>query len=103
MIIDADASVRASDGVFDNSLNLYYYFIYIIIIIIIYKHKHICDTYFNINVQLVGDSVDHVDPDDPDAKAGRRTQTGFHHEVNLHLIIFVIHTSDLVYSNFCII
>ena len=102
MIIDADASVRASDGVFDNSLNLYYYFIYIIIIII-YKHKHICDTYFNINVQLVGDSVDHVDPDDPDAKAGRRTQTGFHHEVNLHLIIFVIHTSDLVYSNFCII
>ena len=40
MIIDADASVRASDGVFDNSLNLYYYFIYIIIIIIIYKHKH---------------------------------------------------------------
>ena len=102
MIIDSDASVTASDGVFDNSLNLYYYFIYIIIIII-YKHKHICDTYFNINVQLVGDSVDHVDPDDPDAKAGRRTQTGFHHEVNLHLIIFVIHTSDLVYSNFCII
>ena len=40
MIIDADASVRASDGVFDNSLNLYYYYFIYINIIIIYKHKH---------------------------------------------------------------
>jgi len=40
MIIDSDASVTASDGVFDNSLNLYYYYFIYINIIIIYKHKH---------------------------------------------------------------
>merc|ERR1719234_1213057 len=63
MIIDPDASVTAGNGVFNNALH--------------------------IDVQLVWDSVDHVDPNDPDAKARRRTHTSLHHKVHLHQVHFV--------------
>lgn len=35
---------------------------------------------------ITWDSMDHVDPNDPDAKAWRRTHTRLHHKVDLHLI-----------------
>ena len=41
--------------------------------------------YLHIDVQLVGDAVDHVDADDADSKTWRRGQAGFHHEVDVDL------------------
>ena len=34
--------------------------------------------------------MDHVDPNDPDPEAGRRTHTRLHHKVDLHLIQMVL-------------
>ena len=44
---------------------------------------------FHVDVELVGDAVDHVDPDDPDAQAGWRRQARVHHEVDLHQVHLV--------------
>ena len=41
--------------------------------------------YLHIDVQLVGDAVDHVDADDADSKTWWRGQAGFHHEVDVDL------------------
>ena len=34
--------------------------------------------------------MDHVDPNDPDPEAGRRTHTRLHHKIDLHLIQMVL-------------
>ena len=41
--------------------------------------------YLHIDVQLVGDAVNHVDADDADSKTWWRGQARFHHEVDVDL------------------
>ena len=45
------------------------------------------------------DSVDHVDPDDPNPEAWRRTQASLHHKVDFHLEMNDddLHTSGWIY------
>ena len=46
---------------------------------------HFQTIYLHIDVQLVGDAVNHVDADDADSKTWWRGQAGFHHEVDVDL------------------
>ena len=46
---------------------------------------HFQAIYLHIDVQLVGDAVNHVDADDADSKTWWRGQAGFHHKVDVDL------------------
>ena len=46
---------------------------------------HFQAIYLHIDVQLVGDAVNHVDADDADSKTWWRGQAGFHHQVDVDL------------------
>ena len=46
---------------------------------------HFQAIYLHIDVQLVGDAVNHVDADDADSKIWWRGQASFHHEVDVDL------------------
>ena len=94
VVVDPDTAVAASHRVFNNPLDITFTFLFSIIfwtlmfgIIFSLLHFffHFQSIHLHVDVQLVGDAVNHVDADDADSKTWWRSQPGFHHEVNVDL------------------
>ena len=112
VVVDPNTAVATSHRIFNNPLDIgvwhhIYFFIitftffysitlkyilnYILYIdvwhyiFIVAFFIHFQTIYLHIDVQLVGDAVDHVDADDADSKTWWRGQAGFHHEVDVDL------------------
>ena len=106
VVVDSNTAVATSHRVFNNPLDidwcltshlLFYsitlkyilnYILYIDVwhyIFIVAFFIHFQTIYLHIDVQLVGDAVNHVDADDADSKTWWRGQARFHHEVDVDL------------------